>query len=457
MTFLRRCLVLSAVISLILLLLSTQLTAQAPKAAPPAATAPPQITQAAAPAAQVTAAPAPPITEYKLDPEHMKKATALYHTHVVMYVLELVVGLVLLVLFLWLKLAPCYRTLAERVSKYRFVQAVIFVPLFMITMDILNLPLGMYNHHLQRAYGLSVQSWASWFGDLGKAEAISLVMGIPMIWLLFTIIRKSPKRWWFYFWLICVPVLVLLMFLAPLVLDPMFNKFEPLEKAQPQLIQPLQDVAHRGGVDIPRSRMFEMKASEKVTTYNAYVTGIGATKRIVVWDNTARDLSVPVTQFIFGHELGHYVLNHIYKGLAFMLALLLVMLWIGRTISLAFLARWGSGWGIRDMADYGALPVLLLVLSLLSLVGSPISNTFSRHVEHDADIHGLEITHGLVPNSPQVAAEAFQKLGEKAYSYPTPNCVYVFLTYNHPPIAERVKFALHYRPWEEGKANEFVK
>jgi Zn-dependent protease with chaperone function len=435
---------LSAAAVLVLVFLSSPAIPQAPVAQP-------------AQTATASAVPAPPITEYKLPPDKLAKATALYHTRVLIAVWDPVFGIVLLVALLWVRLAPRYRNVAERASRYRFVQALIFVPLFILTMDVLSLPFEMYKQHVQRAYGLSVQGWGSWFGDMGKNEAITLIIGIPMIWLLFAIIRKSPVRWWFYFWLICVPFTVFLIFIEPVIIDPLFNKFEPLEKAQPQLVQPLQDIAHRGGLDIPVARMYEMKASEKVTTYNAYVTGIGATKRIVVWDNTAKDMTIPETQFVFGHEMGHYVLNHIYKLLAFSLGLLFIMFWLGRRIALAFLARWGGRWDIPDIADYSALPVLLLVLNLLFLVGNPIANTFSRSVEHDADIHGLEVTHGLVPNSPQVAAQAFQQLGEKAYSYPAPNPVFVLCFANHPPIADRVKFALSYHPWDEGKPNEFVK
>ncbi|MGP8095236.1 MAG: M48 family metallopeptidase [Candidatus Sulfotelmatobacter sp.] len=450
MNRLRGCFLLSAAVVLVLLSLSSPAIPQAAMAAPKAGAQ-------SAQAATASPAPTPAITEYKLPPDKLAKATALYHTRILIAVWDPVFGIVLLVLLLWVRLAPRYRNVAERASRYRFVQALIFVPLFILTMDVLSLPFEMYKQHVQRAYGLSVQGWGSWFGDMGKNEAITLIIGIPMIWLLFAIIRKSAARWWFYFWLICVPFAVFLIFVEPVIIDPLFNKFEPLEKAQPQLVQPLQDVAHRGGLEIPVARMYEMKASEKVTTYNAYVTGIGATKRIVVWDNTAKDMTIPQTQFVFGHEMGHYVLNHIYKLLAFFLGLLFIMFWLGRRIALGFLARWGGRWDIRDIADYAALPALLLVLNLLFLVGNPIVNTFSRHVEHDADIHGLEVTHGLVPESPQVAAQAFQKLGEKAYSYPTPNSVFVFCFANHPPIPDRVKFALGYHPWDEGKPNQFVK
>ena len=413
------------------------------------------------PAAQTNSTDTPsaskPITEYTLPADKMAKATALYHTGLIIFVCETIFGFVLLLALLYLRVASRYRDIAERVAKNGFVQAAVFTFLLTLTMDIVSLPLAMYRHHLGLAYGLSVQGWGSWFADLGKAEMLTLAVGILAVWFLFFVIRRSPQRWWFYFWLVTVPFIVFVVFIAPIVIDPIFNKFESLEKTQPQLVQPLQTVAHRVGLFLPNSRMFEMNASEKVTTYNAYVTGLGATKRIVVWDNTAKEMTVGETQFVFGHELGHYVLKHIPKGLTFALAMMFISFWLGRKLALAFVARWGERWGIRDLGDYAALPVLLIVLSIFSFFASPIDNAFSRHIEHDADIHGLEVIHGIVPNSPQVAAAAFQKLGEKSLDYPHPNPIYVFWTYGHPDTASRLQFALHYRPWDEGKPNEFVK
>jgi len=290
-----------------------------------------------------------------------------------------------------------------------------------------------------------------------KAEAVSLVVLIPAVFALFWIIRKSPQRWWLYFWLLTLPFAVLLIFVAPVILDPMFNSFEPLEKTQPQLVSEIEKVTQRGGLNIPRDRMFEMNASAKVTTYNAYVTGIGATKRVVVWDNTARDLTVPETLFVFGHEMGHYVLNHIYKGLAFFAAMSLLGFWLGRRIVLVMLTVWGEQWHIRGLNDLAALPVLMLALSLLTFASEPISNAFSRYVEHQADIYGLEVTHGLSPNNGEVAASSFQKLGEKSYDYPTPNPLLVFWSYGHPTIAQRIYFSLHYDPWNTLSGPKYVK
>ncbi len=260
------------------------------------------------------------VTEYSLPPDKLAKAEALYQTRTVLYLFGMVFGIVVLCILLKLRVAPAFRDLAERASKNSFLQTLIFVPLLTLLIAIISLPIDIYEQHISRAYGLSVQGWASWAGDWLKAEGVSLVILVPVVFGLFQVIRKSPQRWWFYFWLLTLPFLVLLIFVAPVILDPLFNKFEPLEKKQPLLVSEIEKVTHRGGLSIPRDRMFEMEASEKVTTYNAYVTGIGATKRVVVWDNTSRDLTVPETLFVFGHEMGHYVLNHVYKGLAFFAA-----------------------------------------------------------------------------------------------------------------------------------------
>src|SRR5229473_2041266 len=413
-------------------------------------------TQTTAPAEVQTHPQELKVTEYRLPPDKLAKAEALYKTSTVLYLAGLVFGIVILWVLLKLRVGPALRNLAECVSRNRFLQTLIFVPLLTLLIAVISLPFDIYGHHISRAYGLSVQGWLSWAGDWLKAEAVSLVVLIPAVFVLFWIIRMSPPRWWLYFWLLTLPFAVLLIFVAPVILDPMFNSFEPLEKTQPQLVSEIEKVTQRGGLNIPRDHMFEMNASAKVTTYNAYVTGIGATKRVVVWDNTARDLTVPETLFVFGHEMGHYVLNHIYKGLAFFAATSLLGFWLGRRIVLIMLARWGEQWHIRGLNDLAALPVLMLALSLLTFAGEPIGNAFSRHIDHQADIYGLEVTHSLFPNNGEVAASSFQKLGEKRYDYPTTNPLLIFWSYGHPSIADRISFSLQYDPWHTPAGPKYV-
>jgi STE24 endopeptidase len=408
-------------------------------------------------AASAVHAEPPHITEYRLPPDKLEQAEALYRTRTALSVAGLVLGLAVPIALLQLRVAPRYRDLALRVSRRRTIQALVFVPLLLLTLALVSLPVDVYEHHVLRAYGLSVQGWASWLADWSKGQLVTWALAVPMVLGLYAIVRRSPERWWLYFWLLTVPVAVSVEFVTPVVLDPLFNTFEPLETTQPQLVEPIESVASRGGLEIPRARLFEMKASEKVTTYNAYVTGLGATKRVVVWDNTARDLSIPETQFIFGHELGHYVLGHVYQELAFLLAVLLGAFWLGRQLVSRLLARWGERWAVRGLDDWASLPVFILALSVVLFVATPAQSAFSRYCEHQADVYGLEVMHGLIADPAQVAAATFQKLGEKGLAYPSPNPLLVFWTYSHPPIGDRIAFVLGYDPWSAPPGPVYVR
>ncbi|HEY4676642.1 MAG TPA: M48 family metallopeptidase [Candidatus Angelobacter sp.] len=412
---------------------------------------------ASATPAAVQSAPATQTTQYTLPPDKLAKAKALYDLRGKLRTIDTVYSLVVLLAILYLGIAAKYRDWAERVSKYRFVQAVIFVPLLMLTLTVLSLPLDAYQQSISREYGLSVQGWGSWFGDVIKGFLVELVIFIVAIWGVTNLIRRSPRLWWFYTWLIAVPFVVFLISIAPIVVDPLFNKFEPLDKSNPQLVDALERVTKRGGLEIPRDRMFLMKASEKVTTLNAYVTGFGPSKRVVVWDTTIKNASTPETMFVFGHEMGHYVLNHIVIGIiATAVGLFIGFYLLYRIANWAFL-RFQQRWRLRELSDWAAVPMLLLIFSILTTVSQPIGNGISRQLEHNADIYGLEVTHGINPDSQEAAAHAFQVLGELSLSYPHPSDFVVFWYADHPPIRDRVPFAHEYDPWSKGEQPKYVK
>jgi len=414
-----------------------------------AATQPPQPTsQSSSTIAKVTA--------YTLPPDLYRKARNLSKIRFRLDLLGAIYGLVVLWIVLRLKLAPTYRDWAERFSPRHFLQSVIFAPLLLLTIAILTLPLDIYGESVEKQYGLSVQSWGSWAWDWTKAELISLLLGILLIWLLYRVIRRSARRWWFYFWLISLPIGVFLFFIGPWVIDPMFHKFEPLQQKDPELTASLEKMVQRAGENIPPERMFWMGAGEKTTGLNAYVTGIGASKRIVVWDTTIAKMNTPQIVFVAGHETGHYVLHHIPKGLTVFALGLLIFFYLGYRLIGWVLTNWGTKWGIRDLQDWASLPPLMLLLSVFSLITTPIGSTFSRYLEHQADQYGLEVTHGLTPDSGQVAAQSFQILGEVDLSDPAPNPVQVFLFYDHPSIRDRIRFCLTYDPWANGGHGEFV-
>jgi STE24 endopeptidase len=306
----------------------------------------------------------------------------------------------ILTLFLLLHFGVIGRMQRAATSRFRnrWAQGYFFLLLFLLASTLLSLPLDLYSQHLRRSYGLSVQTWPSWLGDQAKSFGLGWAIGGLLVMLLFFVIRKAPQRWWLVFWAVSIPITLAGIFVTPYVIDPLFNHFEPLNASHPELVRRLEQVAERGRMNIPPERMFLMKASEKSTTLNAYVTGFGASKRVVVWDTSIAKGTPDQILFIFGHESGHYVLHHIVWGIAQSMLGLLLLLAVGYHALTPLLNRYGSRWGIRDQSEWGALAVLVHVISVFSAVTQPASEALSRSKEHAADIYGQEAIHGLVPD-----------------------------------------------------------
>ncbi len=426
-------------------------TLSAQLATPPPAQPTPAAAASAAPSATT---PAP--TDYRLTPEKRAQAIAYSRARYRLHFLSFLWTCAVLVALIALRLGPRFRDRAESVTKRRFWQAAVFVPLLLITQSVLELPTAAWGHHLALFYDQSVQTWPSWLGDQLKGLLVGLVIAIPLVWLFYAILRKSPRRWWFWFWLALLPILVFLIFVTPLVIDPLFFKFDPLAPAHPELAHAIEQVTIRAGHPIAPEKMFAMNASSKYNSVNAYVTGLGASKRVVVWDTTIAKATIPQTLFVFGHEMGHYVLLHVPKTIAFLWGLLFVLLALGAWI-VGRLLRQPGRWGIRDLTDWASMPVLLLGLTIAGELATPIVSGFIRSQEHQADIYGLEAIHGLVPDSPRAAAEAFQLLGEANLSDPDPGPFITFWLYDHPPLADRLRFAAQYDPWGKGEQPRYVK
>jgi len=388
-----------------------------------------------------------PPEAYSLPPDKLARAIEYAHAGYRLHFASEIYVIIILAAIIASGLSAKFRDWATAASKHRFVQALVFIPLLLITNDLLYLPANIYGQHLEREFDQSIQSWPSWFWDWTKGELIALVCAIPLAWLLYAVIRRSPRRWWLYFWLATLPIIVTVMYLEPMVIEPLFYRFEPLAATHPALVDQLETLVARGGLAIPPDRMFEMKASEKLNSLNAYVSGFGGSKRVVVWDTTLQKLTTPEILFVFGHEMGHYVLGHIRNSLLWLSLLLLVLLFLGSHIVRWTIARWGARWRIPDVADWASLPVLLLIVTISSSLTEPVVNGYSRWQEHQADIYGLEVTHGIVPDSSAVAAHSFQVMGEIGLDEPNPNHFIEFWLFSHPSISDRLTFAETYNPW----------
>ncbi len=196
--------------------------------------------------------------------------------------------------------------------------------------------------------------------------------------------------------------------------------------------------------------MFLMRASDKLTTLNADVEGLGGSKRVVVWDTTIQKLTPDQILFVFGHESGHYVLGHILRGLLLSFAGSFVLLWLGYRFVRGALARFGPRWRIPSQDDWGALAVLLLAFAVFNTFLEPITATLSRIQEHAADVYGQEDVHGIVGDPQATAQGAFDRLGATSFDDPNPSAFMEFWTYDHPSIGRRAAFGRAYNPWAPG-------
>jgi STE24 endopeptidase len=346
---------------------------------------------------------------------------------------------------------------SEQLSSRAWTQGLVAAPLWLLILTAIEAPLAMLGHQVSRRYGLSIESWGLWWLDWAKSTGLTVVVGTLILAVLYALMRRSPRRWWLWFWVFTVPAMVLLVFVAPLVIDPMFNHFEPLAKSDPALVARLEQVAARGGLHIPPSRIFVMDASRRATGANAYVTGLGASKRIVVWDTTLKIESPNEILFTYGHEQGHYVLHHVAWGLAFSAVGFLLAYGIGFWLLQGLVRRRGECWGVEGLASWSSLGVVLLLATVLNFLAAPVGNCISRRIEHDADVYGQEVIHGLVPDPQATAVHSFCSDALVWLDNPWPNPFVEFWTYSHPSTEQRAEFAAHYDPWLPGREPRYFR
>jgi STE24 endopeptidase len=408
-------------------------------------------------AAQSTA-PQPATTQppqaYTLPPGKFEKAIALNRIRNVFAIVDSLWGVAVLWLLLASRAAAALDTWTQRLVPYAWLQGLLFFAVFWIVFTLANLPPDIYDHHVSLSYGISIQGWGSWFADHAKSLGLGLLFLEPVLLLFNHIVRRWPHRSWLRVWIPTLPIMVLSVFASPL-LEPVYNKYEPLAKDHPALAAELEKVVARTGTNIPLDRMFLMKASVKTNGLNAYVSGLGATKRIVVWDTTADRIPTDETLFIFAHESGHYVLHHILKGLAISAVALLFVFWACAGFAEWLVRRFGARWHIDSISTRAGFLVLIFSVSVAGFLFAPVTNAVSRYFEHQADVYGQEATHSLVPDPQKTAVAAFNALGEAWLEDPNPSPFIEFWEYDHPSVKTRANFAAHYDPWANGGHGEF--
>jgi STE24 endopeptidase len=313
--------------------------------------------------------------------------------------------------------------------KSRILQNGVYLFWLSIVSYIVVFPLEYIGYQLSRKYNISTQSFSSWMKDEVIDFWVNFGLMLLIISVLYWLIRKSAKKWWFYAWLLSVPFTLFLMFVQPVLIDPLYNDFYPLKNKE--LEAKILTLADEAG--IPAEHVYEVNMAEKTNSMNAYVTGIGSNSRIVLWDTTLNKLSENEILFIMAHEMAHYVEKHIYFGIAGYLLLSLVGLWLISKLMNMIIERWGPLLKIQNIQSLASLPLFFLLLSVLSFASSPVSNVISRYQETRADNYAYEMT-----QDGKAAVNTFQELSKAGLSQVNPPLLVKVFRYSHPTMLERI-------------------
>lgn len=333
-------------------------------------------------------------------------------------------------LILLLGIGKVFEKWAESTSKRWLFKSAIFTFCLSFASFLFFFPLGFVGYRLSKSYGLSNETFHGWMRDQLIDFWIKWVFLFIIVTFLYWLIRKSEKRWWLYAWFLSIPFTVFMMFIQPVIIDPLYNDFYPLkDKALEDKILSLAAKA-----DIPAEHVYEVNMSEKTNTLNAYVTGIGSNSRIVLWDTTLTKLDDEEILFIMAHEMAHYVEKHIYFGIAGTLLLLLAGLFITAKLLDVLCDKYGEILRISDKTNLSSLPLILLILSVLSFAASPISNAVSRYQEERADRYAIEMTRDV-----DAGISTFHELTRAGLSQVNPPKLVKWFRYGHPTMKERIE------------------
>lgn len=382
-------------------------------------------------------------------PPPTPEAISFYKTGNFLWAVDFLYSLAVPALLLFTGFSAKLRRFCHRICSKWVWQVGLFSLLFLLIVALLNLPLDFYSSYMRpHSYGMSTQSLGRWFHHFLTETGVSTVLGIILVWILYGMIRKSPKRWWLYFGLLTFPLTVFLVIIQPIWIAPLFNTFRPMEDIP--LKEKILSLADRAGIHGSRIYVVDMSADTKAM--NAYVTGIGTSKRIVLWDTTIQGLDENEILFVMGHEMGHYVLNHMWWGLLITTLLSLVTFFLVYLLAEGYLKRRPKRIGFDTLSDVASLPLILFLYTFISVLISPLWNLYSQSKEHEADTFGLELTH-----LNHAAATGFVKLQYNNLGYPWPGEFYMLFRTGHPSIGARITFFNNYKPWCEDKPLKYGK
>jgi Zn-dependent protease with chaperone function len=327
------------------------------------------------------------------------------------------------------------RDLAERMTRFRPLQTALYWLQFIIVVSVLTFPLTIYEGYFrEHKYGLLNQTFGPWMRDQVIGLAVSVILGGILLVPLVGLVRRLGKNWWVWGAVVTIVFLAFVILISPVYIAPLFNTYTKLQDAR--IKDPILSMARANG--IPATDVYEFDASRQSNRVSANVSGFAGTQRISLNDNLLKRCTLPEIETTMGHEMGHYVLNHGYKGLVmFGVLIVLGFAFLNWFINVT-LARWGEAWGIRGITDVAVLPLAVIGLSVYFFLMTPVTNTITRTMEFEADMYGLNAA-----RQPDGEANVDLMLGE--YRKLDPGPVEEFVLFDHPSGRTRITAAMRWK------------
>ena len=340
------------------------------------------------------------------------------------------------------------RDFSERLTRFRTLQVACYSVPYLLLVYVLSFPLNVYENFVrEHQYDLATQNFPAWFGEQLIGVGITLVAGTILFIVLYAVFRRAPKTWWIWGTAVAVVFSFVVLIIAPVFIEPLFNTYKPLK--DPEISEAILVMARAN--QIPVKQVFEVDASRQSTRVSANVSGILGTTRIALNDNLLKQCTLPEIRAVMAHEMGHYILNHGAKLLTYLGIFVLIGFALTRIVFEAAVKRWGDKWRVRGIADPAGLPLLALIFSTLIFLATPLLNTVVRVTEREADAFGINTS-----REPDGMARVALKLGAYRKLNPTPLEEFIF--YDHPSGRARIRMAMDWKaanlPAGESSASE---
>jgi len=380
----------------------------------------------------------------KMPPARRAQSDAYFEGGYWMILWDFLISAFVMWLLLRFRWSAKMRNLAERITRFSALQTAIYWIQFFVVVEILTFPLSLYEGYFrEHKYGLLNQTFGPWMRDQLVMAMVGIILGAILVIPLFWVVRRLGKSWWVWGAAVMIVFAAFVALIAPVYLSPLLNTYKPLENAN--IKDSILRMARANG--IPAKNVYEFDASKQSNRVSANVSGFAGTMRISLNDNLINRCTPAEIETTMGHEMGHYVLNHSYKGLVMFGVLIVIgFAFLNWGINYA-LARWGAAWEVRGITDIAVLPLASIVLSLFFFLTTPIGNTITRTMEFEADMYGLNAA-----RQPDGEANVDMLLGE--YRKLDPGPVEEFIFYDHPSGRTRITAAMRWKAEHPETASE---